>query len=119
MSIKVKEIKNIIGDAKDIANIVKKIISSKHKLIKNPSNTDKEFLDRVNNELNQGIRYIKNAVKDVKYSDIIFAVDMFSNASITINQLKNHGKSNIGKNEKFVELCLCMDKLYEKTAEYA
>ena len=118
MSMKVKEIKNIIGDAKDIANIVKKIISSKHKLIKNPSNTDKEFLDRVNNELNHGIKYIKDDIKSGN-TDIIFAVDMFSNASITINQLKNHGKSNIGKNEKFVELCLCMDKLYEKTAEYA
>lgn len=108
-----EELKNIIKTAKDIDDKIKKIVSSKHKLITNPSNIDKEFLGRVDNELTQGIKYIKDDTRGGN-TDIILAIDMFSNASITMNQLKRHEKSNIGKNEKFVELCLFMDKLYEK-----
>ena len=114
----VEELKNIIKTAKEINDEVKKIISSKHKLITNTSNIDKEFLHRVDNELKQGIKYIKDDTRSGN-TDIILAIDMFSNASITINQLKRHEKSNVGKNEKFIELCLFMDKLYEKITKYA
>ena len=112
-----EEFKNIIKSAKGINAEVKKIISSKHDFITNPSKVDKEFLRRVDNELNQGIKYIEKTISG--NLDTIYAIDIFLNASITANQLKEHDKSNIGKNGEFIKLCSFLDKLYGKILKHA
>ena len=113
---KEKELEDLTKVGKFLLDEIKKIAEDKHKLVRKPDKEDKEFLGRIDNELKQGCKCIKDSIK-AKNGDISYAVDMFSNASITANQLRENSKTC--NNKYFEEICAKLDELKEKTTECA